>query len=131
MREYQIATLYGLPFLDVVVSGPKRSRRLRLIFDTGAALTQVHTVTLVSLGYSFVGRAPDLSLRGVTGPAEDGYSLAATRLFVMGRRFENLPLAAFDFSQWVKEGIDGLLGFDVIQQFHVEMDGPGGNLKVF
>ncbi len=61
MREYQIATLYGLPFLDVVVSGPKRSRRLRLIFDTGAALTQVHTVTLVSLGYSFVGRAPDLS----------------------------------------------------------------------
>lgn len=131
MREYQIETLYGLPFLDMVISGPRRSRRLRLIFDTGAVLTQIHTVTLASLGYNFHGRKPDLSLRGVTGPVESGYSLSASRLFVLGERFDNFPLAAFDFSEWVKEGIDGLLGFDIIQQFHVEMDGPGRVLKVF
>ena len=44
---------------------------------------------------------------------------------------ESLPVAAFAFNEWVKEGIDGLLGFDLILQFDLEMKGREGILRVF
>jgi hypothetical protein len=131
MRKYQIETLLNLPFVDVVVSGPKRSRRLSLVFDTGATLTQIHTTTLKSLGYSWEGRQPDLSLKGVSGLEQHGFSLRVDRLFTLGTLFRNFELAAFDFSDWVEEGIDGLLGFDAIRRFDLHMDGPAGLLTVF
>ena len=45
--------------------------------------------------------------------------------------FNHIPVAAFDFSNWEEEGIDGLLGWDMIRLLHLEMDGPKGKLIVF
>jgi Aspartyl protease len=131
MREYRIDTLFGLPTVRAVISGPKRGKQINLLFDTGAAATQVHTGTLHSLGFSFSGREPDVSMRGVTGPVEAGFSLRVSRLFFLGQMFHDTAIAAFDLGQWAEEGIDGLLGFDLIRQFHIEMLGPAGLLKVF
>ena len=130
MREHKISTLFGLPTVTAVISGPKRGRQINLLFDTGAAVTQVHIGTLVSVGFSFQGRQPDVSLRGVTGPVEDGFSLQAPRLFFLGRMFQETTIAAFDLGEWAEEGIDGLLGWDLIQTFDLQICGPAQVLKI-
>ena len=131
MREYKVSTLFGLPTVSSVLSGPKRGKQINFLFDTGSVVTQVHIGTLHSLGFSFHDRQPDVSIRGVTGPVEDGFSLQVKRLFVLGRMFHDITIAAFDLGEWAEEGIDGLLGFDLIRQFHVEMMGPEEVLRVY
>jgi len=131
MRKYNISTLFGLPTVSAVLSGPKRGKQINFLFDTGAAITQVHLGTLRSLGFSFHDRQPDASMRGVTGPIEEGFSLQVGRLFLLGRMFHDITIAAFDLGEWAEEGIDGLLGFDLIRQFHIEMLGPEEILRVY
>jgi hypothetical protein len=131
MTPYAITTVLGLPVITAVVAGPKYSKRIQLIFDSGAVSTQIHIGTLKSIGFDFHDRTPDTSIKGVTGPAERGFLVQTSRFFILGRRFQNQTLSAFDFNDWVKEGIDGLLGWDLIQQFHFEVDGPHSALIVF
>jgi len=66
----------------------------------------MHKGTLQTLGYVFRGRSPDLSLRGVTGPVEDGFSLEAERLFVLRRMLNGVTLEAFELGEWAGEGVD-------------------------
>ena len=130
MREYQISTLFGLPIVNAVISGPKGARQVNLLFDTGAALTQFHLPTLTTLGYGFHGRTADVALRGVKGPAEPGYSLRLNRVSIFGKMFRQTAAAAFNLGEWAEEGLDGLLGFDIIQKLHLEMDGPRNILRI-
>ena len=44
---------------------------------------------------------------------------------------DKLPVAVYDFDNLEQHGIDGLLGFDVIKQLHLEMNGPKGELVIF
>lgn len=69
-------------------------------------------------------------MRGVKGPIEDGYSLIPDRLFFLQKMFSAPTIAAFDLCEWAEDGIDGLLGFDLIRNFQLEMDGPRGLLRV-
>lgn len=131
MKAYHIKTLIGLPIVSAIIVGPKSSKRIRLVFDSGAVGTQIHLGTLNSVGFNFHDKTPDTAIKGVTGQAEAGFLLKASRLFVLEKRLEDIALSAFDFSDWVKDGIDGLLGWDIIQQFHFEMDGPHQTLRVF
>jgi len=40
-------------------------------------------------------------------------------------------VAAFDFDHLENANIDGLLGFDLIKEFHLELNGPKSELAVF
>jgi len=62
---------------------------------------------------------------------DEGYALRIKGLQVFNLPFQNQLVAAYDFNNLATEGIDGLLGFDVIKQLHLEMNGPGGELTVF
>ena len=122
--------MLGLPLVSVVVAGPKSSKRMQLIFDSGAFMTQLNRNTLSSIGFTFAGRATDLFIKGVTGPKQSGYSLPVSRVFVLGKKFSDVAVGAFDFTEWVNQGIDGLLGWDLIEKLHFEMNGPLGILKI-
>lgn len=130
MRRYRIRSAFGLPLVSAVVVGPRGASRVELVFDSGAANTQVHIGTLRAVGLSFDKRVPDLSIKGVTG-TQNGFSCPLPRLHFFGKKYEQLMIVAFDFSDWAEDGIDGLLGWDLIEQLHLEMDGPKGALKIF
>lgn len=131
MREFRITTAIGLPVVTVVITGPSGSRRVQLLFDSASFLTQVNLRTLTTLGISFHARKPDLIIKGVTGPPEEAYSVKLSHLFALGTKFREVSVGALDFSDWVKDGIDGLLGWDLIEKLHFEVDGPRKVLKVF
>ena len=117
--------------ISAVIVGPKGATKIELVFDSGAAITQVHIGTLKAIGFSFTDKIPDLQVRGVTGHPEDDFSCVVERLHLLGIKHRQVPIAAFDFSDWAESGIDGLLGWDLIQKMHFEMDGPEGGLKIF
>ena len=131
MKIYRIQTLLSLPVVPVVVVGPKGARRIQLVFDSGAANTQVHIGTLRAAGFDYRSREPDISTKGVTGGPERGFSTQLSRIHVLGKHYDQRQVGAFDFSDWVKDGIDGLLGWDLIEKLHFEVDGPRKILKVF
>ena len=114
-----------------MVVGPKGALRLQLVFDSGAAHTQVHIGTLKAVGFDYRKRQPDISVKGVTGAPEAGFTTQLSRFSVLGKRYKARQVGAFDFSEWVKDGIDGLLGWDLIEKLHFEVDGPKKILRVF
>ena len=68
---------------------------------------------------------------GVGGAEEKGYMVCVPRLTFLGSFAENVELAIFDMDYLGNKNIDGLFGWDFVRLFHLEMDGPGGILKVF
>lgn len=72
-----------------------------------------------------------MSVEGPAGDSKEGYLISLKSLSVFGRSFSELTVGVYDFDNFVQYGIDGLLGWDVIKQFHLEMDGPKGVLKIF
>ena len=131
MKTHRIRTLLHLPVVPVVVVGPKTARRVELIFDSGAATTQIHIGTLKAIGFDYSKRQPDISMQGVTGAPEGGFSTQLPRLHMLGKRYDQSEIGAFDFSRWINDGIDGLLGWDLIEKLHFEVDGPHKVLKIF
>ena len=131
MKTYKITTAFGLPMVSAVIVGPRGATRVELVFDSGAAATQLHIGTLTGVGFSFAGRTPDAEMRGVTGRPEPGFTFSADRLHLLGKRYDQCRLCAFDFAEWAEEGIDGLLGWDLIEKLHFEVDGPRKTLKIF
>lgn len=63
---------------------------------------------------------------GASGERQDGFIIQSERLITLGKRIENATVGGFDFGDLSRAGIDGLLGFDVIKEFHIEMNGPAG-----
>ena len=118
-----IATLRGKNGTEVDVP---------LIFDTGAVCTQLHTSLVDDLGYSAASDGVGMvSAIGPAGPLQDGYALHLDEIEVLGMTFRNPFVSAYDFDNLAKTRVVGLLGFDLIKEFHLEMNGPRGELVVF
>ena len=120
-----------VPLVFAKIKGKLRKRPVRLVFDTGAFMTQITTAVVEELGYSARDGIRRISAYGPSGPIDEGYAVEIEHLELLGRKFKGLVVAAYDFSNLEAEGIDGLLGFDVIKQLHLEMNGPMGELIVF
>lgn len=130
-RTFKFNREDSLPILIAKVKGPRRERRIRLIFDTGAFMTQLTTSLIDDLGYSAGDGIHHIVAHGPSGPIDEGYSLKIDHLVVFERKFSDLLVATYDFSNLEESGIDGLLGFDVIKQLHLELNGPKGELTIF
>ena len=50
-------------------------------------------------------------------------------LFLFGKELENVKVLAYDFKNF--PNLDGLLGWDLIQRLHLELNGPEHMLRVF
>jgi len=131
MREYHFDPNGELPVVHALLQGPKGQIRIGLVFDSGCALTQVHHQVLEGIGCGQHDNSKTITIGGVTGEGDPGFLVSLTGVRVLGARFEQLEIAGVDFSKWATSGIEGLLGWDLIRQFHFEMDGPKGVLKIF
>lgn len=130
-KSFGFDTSEPLPLVYAKVKGRLRKRPVRLVFDTGAFMTQITTTVIEELGYSARDGENRISAYGPSGPIDEGYAVKVEHLELFGKKFEGLIVAAYDFSNLEAEGIDGLLGFDVIKQLHLEMNGPKGELIIF
>lgn len=129
MREVRFDPSQVVPEIDARVSGRCRNAKVHLVFDTGSGITQLDTTILENLGYSAKDALQLMSVRGATGEAIEGYVVSIKRINVFGREFQDVPVLGYDFENFPE--IDGLLGFDVIKQLHLEMDGPAGLLRIY
>ena len=92
-------------------------RTVRLVLDTGAESTLIHTRTLAAIGVDPTGGRP-ITVRGVTGAA-DGRYVGLESLEVGEARVAPLGVIAYDLL--LREG-DGLLGRDFLDRFKVSID---------
>jgi len=84
-----------------------------------------------TLGFNEANKTRDAYAVGVGGAREKGFEAVVPRLFVFGRKFQDVPVCAFDMKFVEEDGSDGLLGWDLIRLLHFEMNGPAGILKIF
>ena len=92
-------------------------RTVRLLLDTGAQSTLIHTRALAAIGVDPSGGRP-VSVMGVTGQAEGRY-VGLESLEVGEARVAPLGVIAYDLL--LREG-DGLLGRDFLDQFNLTVD---------
>lgn len=131
MLEFQFDPKDDAPVIAAVLSSPKGKRKLQLVFDTGAERTQFHKRTMQRLGYTEEVKTRDAKAIGAGSAEEHGYMVQIPRLAFLGSVVEDVELAVFDLSYLGDRAIDGLLGWDFIRLFHLEMDGPKGVLKIY
>lgn len=131
MREYKFDPAAELPLVHALIKGPKGQLRVTLVFDSGCALTQVHNQILETIGYTDSASSKSITISGVTGEGDAAFIVQVESLRTLGSRFDHAEIAGVDFSKWAHSGIEGLLGWDIIRQFHFDMDGPAGILKVY
>jgi predicted aspartyl protease len=131
MREFHFSPSLDTPLVRAILSGPKGAFRLRLVFDTGAHTTQLSKAAVSTLGFREENKTRAAYAVGVGGAREKGFEVTLPRLFVLGKKFQDVPACAFDMKYVEENGADGLLGWDIIRQLHIEMQGPAGILKVF
>ena len=129
MRTIKIDQSQDVPEIKALIAGPRSQQRVNLIFDTGAACTQIDTGLIEDVGYSVSDATEVMRVLGATGAAQEGYIVEVQSISFLGKKVENARVGVYDFDNF--PGVDGLLGWDVIQQLHVELNGPEGILKVF
>ncbi len=130
MRIIQFNTEAELPIVEARVHGPNGSQRVRIIFDTGAGNTQLDTALVEDLGYSASNALDIINIQGPVGDVQEGYLIELNQLGLFGIKFCNIKLGVYDFDNFDCLGIDGILGFDLIKQLHLEMIGSEGILKI-
>jgi predicted aspartyl protease len=130
VREVKLDPNWDVPSVNVLLKRPRgRSRRAKLVFDTGASLTQIDVDLMEALGYSARDAIGTARIRGATGEPVEGYIVRLSSLTLLGRELRDISVFSYDFKNF--SGLDGLLGWDVIKRLHLELDGPNGVLKVF
>jgi hypothetical protein len=104
--------------VDVKLNG---ATTVKLLFDTGAQRTMVGPRALAAAGVS-LNKGQAAMIRGATGTATVS-TVQLDSLELGPLRIENIPVLAHDIEQ---EGIEGLLGRDVLDQFKVSIDNQDG-----
>jgi predicted aspartyl protease len=130
VKVIQFDRTQAIPVVDSRIFGPNKNRKVGLVFDTGSSITQVDTEFIERIEYSARDAVYVRGVQGAIGGVQEGYVVRLKKLSVFGVEFDDLPVLVYDFDNFKDEGIDGLLGFDVIKQLHLELDGPNGLLKV-
>lgn len=119
------------PIVTALITGPRGTRKVRLIFDTGAEMTQLHARTMNKVGYQQSDAVAKATVISAGGIESEGYVVPLQKLFVLGSKAETFRVGVYEMKHLDSRRLDGLLGWDVIRAFHLEMNGPEGLLKVF
>ena len=131
MRNFHFDPRSRAPIVTALITGPRGTRKVRLIFDTGAELTQFHADTMHKVGYSSSDAVAKVNIIGAGGVEGHGFVVKLQKLFVLGSKAETFQVGVFEMNYLNSRRLDGLLGWDVIRALHLEMDGPLGVLKIF
>lgn len=113
------------------IFGPSGDDQFQLVFDTGAARTEIDRDRLIALGYSEAHKVSNLDIEGVTGPTHQTFSIKLDHFAALGVKRSGFEVAFVDFSRWKKDQIDGLLGWDFVRTLHYEQNGPKDLLSIY
>jgi hypothetical protein len=100
---------------------------LRLVLDTGAALSTIEPGILDELGYSARQGEAITTLRSAVAE-EPGYLLRVARLRALGHEAADFRIHAHDLPGGL--GIDGLIGLNFLRQFNYEVRSSEGRIVV-
>ena len=131
MQTIKFNTGQDIPIVRASIHGPNGFIKVKLVFDTGNGITSIHTPLIEDIGYSAIDGIRELVVRGPVGDKQTGYIVPVKSLSLFGLRFDEVPIGVYDFDNFDRYGIDGLLGFDLIKQMHLQMNGPEGLLNFF
>jgi hypothetical protein len=131
VKKFRFDPDQDIPLVSARLRGPRGSKVVRLVLDTGCGLTQINTPMVEAIGYSAADASQIVTTVGPAGPMQTGYSIGLGSLEVLGRLFADVRVAAYDMDNSLGLSVDGLLGFDLIKKFHLEMNGPSGELVIF
>ncbi len=117
----------GPIIVEARATGPKRSRDLRLILDTGATSTLIHLPYLIDLGFD-----PQRDGRPVQITTASAVELATkvmpTRLFALGQNRIGFPVIAHTLPD--DAPVDGLLGLDFFRGHVLTLDFRAGSITL-
>ncbi|HKR02181.1 MAG TPA: retropepsin-like aspartic protease [Pyrinomonadaceae bacterium] len=103
------------------------SKPLKFIFDTGATLSAINSQRAAELGLK-----PQGKMRGnATGGAIHGSYTTGVSLSVQGAEVSNQLVALFPFSTPPGFEFDGVIGYDFINQFVVEIDYRNKSMNLY
>ena len=97
-----------LIFVQGRVDGPRGSKSVRLVLDTGSACTTITTDVANAIGYTRHDSKLATTVRTATGE-EQGYVLKLQKLSVLGVNAFNLPVNVFELAH---DDVDGLIGMN-------------------
>jgi len=118
-----------LAWLLVVAVTLNGSQRAFLVLDTGAAKTILHPALMARLGVSISESAPRWAMRLVGGTTA-AMPLARVQALTIGRlAVEELDVGVYEAFP-TAQGVEGLLGADVLNHFRVMIDRSAGRLTL-
>jgi hypothetical protein len=91
----------------------------------------IETGLVEEIGFSAGDASQLLSITDAIGSSQDGYLIAIPDLHFLGIKTKNVAIGVFDFTHFQSYGAHGLLGWDIIRQLRLELDGANGMLKIF
>lgn len=94
------------------------SKPLKFIFDTGASISVIHSQRAVELGLKTQGQFHG----NATGGKVEGSAINGVSLSVQGAEVSHQLIAAMPFPTPPGFEFDGVIGYDFINQFVVEID---------
>jgi predicted aspartyl protease len=109
------------------VSGPRETKKLSLVLDTGAAETLIKPDVLEEIGYSARDGERLATLRSPLG-REHGYTLCVERLSCLGFFQQRCLLHVFELA--VGDDIDGLVGLSFLDKLNYEVRPREGRIHV-
>src|SRR5262245_49366848 len=115
--------------LLVVAATLNGSQRAFLVLDTGAAKTILHPALMARLGISIPQSAPRWAMRLVGGTTA-AMPLSRLQSLTIGRlAVEELDVGVYEAFP-TAQGVEGLLGADVLNHFRVMIDRSAGRLTL-
>ena len=121
------APIGGPIVIEARATGPRRSRDLRLIVDTGATGTMIHLPVLIALGFDPAQDGRPVQITTASG-VELGFKIRLTRLFALGQNRLNFPVIAHTLPATAT--VDGLLGLDFFQGHILTLDFQVGSITL-
>lgn len=116
-----------LIWIDAQIWGPRGLKPLKLVVDTGAAMTLVIPDVLDDLGYSPRDGESRTTVTASIGK-EPGYTIRVQQFSALGFRCSSFLVHAFDLAD--AAGLDGLIGLDYLKQFNYEVRSAEGRILV-
>ena len=101
-----------------VLEGPMGERKVRLILDTGAAMTLVLPEVLDDLGYGARDGDKITGISTANAAIEQGYRLRVRYFQALGFEFRDFRIHAHELPDY---GVEGLLGMDFLEKFDFDV----------
>jgi len=116
-----------LVLIEAHLVGPRSDARLNLVLDTGASNTIVTPDVIDQIGYSV---RDGHGISAISSPLgrEFGYRIRVGSFEALGFPLLDFSVAVHDFTDL--GGIDGLLGWDFLQRFNLDIRPREGRITV-